>query len=347
MKGKSRAIPALAALCFGIFGLLLPRLTAADKPIQVRLGTLAPTDTSYHKALLEMGEKWRKVTNGAVQLIVYPDGRLGGEADMVRKMLGGGLAAGTLTAVGLSDIDKSVTCLQYMPMMFRSWEELDYVRDKIGPALEKRLLDKGFVVLAWGDAGWVRFFTKTPALHPDDLKKMKVFAWAGDTYQVDLMKALGYEPRPLETAEIYQSLQTGFIDAAALTPFFALGIQCDRVAPHMLQLNWAPIVGGTIIKKEVWDRFPPGSLDALRKAAAEAGEKIRIRSRLETEESVAAMQKRGLTVHTVTPQIEEEWRRLAESVYPRIRGRMVPADMFDEVQRLLSERRAASKGASK
>ncbi len=347
MKSKSGAIPALAAFCVGMFGMLLPRLIAADKPIQVRLGTLAPTDTSYHRALLEMGEKWRKATNGAVQLIVYPDGRLGGEADMVRKMLGGGLAAGTLTAVGLSDIDKSVACLQYMPMMFRSWEELDYVRDKIGPALEKRLLDKGFVVLAWGDAGWVRFFTKTPVLHPDDLKKMKIFAWAGDTYHVDLMKALGYDPRPLETAEIYQSLQTGFIDAAALTPFFALGIQCDRVAPHMLQLNWAPIVGATIIKKEVWDRFPPGSLEAVRKAAAEAGEKIRIRSRLETEESVAAMQKRGLTVHTVTPQIEEEWRRLAESVYPKIRGRMVPADMFDEVQRLLRERRAASKGASK
>ena len=213
--------------------------------------------------------------------------------------------------------------------------------------MERRLLDKGFVVLAWGHAGWVRFFSKTPAIRPADLKKMKLFAWAGATYQVDLMRTLGYEPRPLETAEIYQSLQTGFIDAAALAPFFALGIQCDKAAPHMLQLNWAPIVGATIIKKEIWDKLPPASLDAIRKAAAEAGEKIRTRSRLENEESVAAMQKRGLTVHPVTPQIEEEWRQLAESVYPKIRGRMVPADMFDEVQRLLREHRAAGKGASK
>ena len=25
--------------------------------------------------------------------------------------------------------------------------------------MEKKFLDKGFVVLAWGDAGWVRFFS--------------------------------------------------------------------------------------------------------------------------------------------------------------------------------------------
>lgn len=349
MKYRAGVTLAIGAIALGTFVVVaLPdKLAAAEKPLQVRLGTLAPTDTSYHKALLEMGEKWRKATNGAVQLIVYPDGRLGGEADMVRKMLGGGLAAGTLTAVGLSDVDKSVTCLQYMPMMFRSWEDLDYVRERLGPALEKRLFDKGFVVLSWGDAGWVRFFSKTPAVHPEEFKRMKLFAWAGDTYQVDLMKALGYNPRPLETAEIYQSLQTGFIDAAALTPFFALGIQCDKVAPHMLQLNWAPIVGATIIKKDVWEKFPPESLGATRKAAAEAGEKIRTRSRQETEESVTAMQKRGLTVHPVTPQIEEEWRQTAEGVYPKIRGRMVPADMFDEVQRLLKERRAAGKGTPK
>jgi TRAP-type C4-dicarboxylate transport system substrate-binding protein len=39
---------------------------------------------------------------------------------------------------------------------------VDYVREKMRPAMEKKFLDKGFVVLAWGDAGWVRFFSKEP-----------------------------------------------------------------------------------------------------------------------------------------------------------------------------------------
>ena len=44
----------------------------------------------------------------------------------------------TQTAVGLAEIDPGVQALQ-VPMMLESWEELDYVRDRIKPDLEKRL----------------------------------------------------------------------------------------------------------------------------------------------------------------------------------------------------------------
>src|SRR4029434_1877121 len=57
-------------------------LWAADKPITLRLGTLAPRGTSYHKSLLAMGEKWRKVSDGAVQLMVFPAGTQGRRAEM-------------------------------------------------------------------------------------------------------------------------------------------------------------------------------------------------------------------------------------------------------------------------
>jgi hypothetical protein len=56
---------------------------------------------------------------------------------------------------------------------------------------------------------------------------------------------------------------------------------------------------------------------------------------------VAAMRRRGLTVVPVPPAAEAEWRTLSESFWPRIRGRMVPADMFDEVQRVVAEYRAS------
>jgi TRAP-type transport system periplasmic protein len=55
------------------------------------------------------------------------------------------------------------------------------------------------------------------------------------------------------------------------------------------------------------------------------------------------MKKRGLKVQRVSPEIEAEWRTLAEGAYPMIRGNMVPADLFDEVQRLLREYRAQAR----
>jgi TRAP-type C4-dicarboxylate transport system substrate-binding protein len=131
------------------------------------------------------------------------------------------------------------------------------------------------------------------------------------------------------------------------TPYFALAGQCDGPAPHMLDLNWVPIVGATVIKKDIYERFPSQALDAIRKASSVAGEKLRARSRQENDEAVSAMRKRGLKVVTITAEVESEWRQMAEGVYPKIRGKMVPADMFDEVQRLLAEKRAIEPGTKK
>jgi hypothetical protein len=49
----------------------------------------------------------------------------------------------------------------------------------------------------------------------------------------------------------------------------------------------------------------------------------------------------GLQVHPVTPQLEDEWRRFAEGIYPRLRGSMVPADMFDQARQRVAEYRSA------
>jgi hypothetical protein len=46
---------------------------------------------------------------------------------------------------------------------------------------------------------------------------------------------------------------------------------------------------------------------------------------------VDAMRKRGLVVNRPSPEQLREWDQLAERLYPRIRGTMVPADTFDEV----------------
>ena len=43
------------------------------------------------------------------------------------------------------------------------------------------------------------------------------------------------------------------------------------------------------------------------------------------------MKKRGLQVNKPNPEQLKEWRALSESLYPRIRGKMVPAETFDEV----------------
>ena len=77
-------------------------------------------------------------------------------------------------------------------------------------------------------------------------------------------------------------------------------------------------------------------------AATEAGAKIQTASRQENDQAVATMKTRwGLQVHSLTPEIEGEWRQFAESIYPRIRGAMVPEEMFDQARQRVSEYRGS------
>ena len=316
----------LASLLLGT--LLACNVFAAD--MQLRIGTLVPKNSLYHRQLLEMGEAWRKAQGGG-KYLVFPDGSQGGEADMVRRMRIGQLQGGLLSVVGLREIEPGIAALQNMPLMFRSWEEVDYVREKMRPAMEQRFLEKGFVVLAWGDAGWVRFFSKKPAFKPDDFKGMKFFAWGSESEQQEIMKSLGYTPVPLETGDILPAIQTGMIDAVPSTPYFALATQIYGTAQNMLDLNWAPIVGALVVTKKAWDEMSPAGQQALRDAGARAGTQIRTKARQEVDEAVDAMKKRGLTVNTPTPEQMKSWNALADNLYPRIRGKLVPAATFDEV----------------
>jgi TRAP-type C4-dicarboxylate transport system substrate-binding protein len=338
-----------AALAAGL-GVALgfrPSAVAADSPVRVRLGTLAPKGSSYVKHLQAMGEKWRHPPGRGARLTIHPGGTMGGEADMVRRMRIGQLQAGMLTAVGLAEIEPGVTGLQNLPMMFRSLDEVDYIGWKLQPILKKRLKEKGFVVLFWGDSGWVRFFSEERVLRPDDLRKTRLFVSTGSASAADIYRAVGLNPVPLEAVDILPSLQTGLSNAVALPPSFALAGQVDRVASHMLDLAWAPLVGAAVVTVKAWQAMPPGARDALHLAAAEAGNLIRADSRRESAESVEAMRKRGLQVHTPTPEIETEWRREAEAAYPAIRGTIVPAAIFDQVVRELLAYRASSAGGAK
>jgi len=245
--------------------------------------------------------------------------------------------------VGLREIEPSIAALQNMPLMFRNWEEVDYVREKMRPAMEKKFLDQGFVVLAWGDAGWVRFFSKKPAFRPDDYKAMKFFAWGGEVEQQEIMKRLGYTPVPLETGDILPSIQTGMIDAVPSTPYFALATQIYNSAPNMLDLNWAPIVGALVITRKAWDEMTPEAQAVVREAGAKAGAQIRSKARQEVDEAVEAMKKRGLAVNQPNARQMQEWNDLADKLYPQIRGKLVPAATFDEVVGHLKAFRAGKK----
>lgn len=323
---------------------LIPLLFAmwtAAAPAQelVRMGTLAPKDSKWHQILLDMGAQWTRATNGRVKLQVYPGGEQGDEPEMVQKMRIHKLQAVALSGAGLSGIDAGVSALQ-IPLMFDSYDELDYVRDRIAPRLEKALAARGYIVLNWADAGWVHFFTRSPAMTPDEFRKIKMCVLQGDTTTFELYKNNGFRPVSLAATDILTGLQTGLIDGFQSPPLVALGSQWFGGARNMLDIKFATLVGATLIAKDVWTKFSPADQKQILAISQKAGVELRQEIRGLEEGSVGMMQTMGLNVETATPQARAQWKSLIEAkLYPALRSRGMPADLFDEVKSLRDQYR--------
>jgi TRAP-type transport system periplasmic protein len=344
-----RLAVALAVLIVAALAAAWPaaRDAEAQAPIVVRMATLVPDGSSWHLILKETAEKWRQLSGGRVTVRLFAGGVAGDDPDVVRKMRLGTLNAGVLTSVGLAEVDKSVYALG-VPLMFDSYEEVYAVLEKMRPRLEATLEQKGFVVLNWADGGWVHFFTKKPVAVPDDLRKLKLFSWAGDADAVEIWRSVGFNPVPLPSTEIATALQTGLVEALGAPPQVTIISNYYTKAPYMTSLRWQLLLGATIISKSTWDKIPADIRPALADAAREAGAKLQKEIRDGEARDIAAMQKRGLTVVPVSAAQKAEWAKLTTSLYPQIRGKIVPADAFDEALRDRDEyRKLSAKPAAK
>ena len=311
----------------------------AAKPFVIKIATLAPKGSVYHRVLQDVCEAFRETQGGNTKCLIYTDASQGTEADTVRRLRIGQLQASMMTVAGLKEIVPSVTALQFMPSTFRNWEELDYVLEHIGTDIEKEFEDKGYKVLMWGMGGWVQFYSTKPRLTPEDFKDARIFSWAGTKNQQAMMISLGFNPVVLDLPDLLAAVQTGMVDVVPVAPMWALTGQIYRHAPYMMEMNWVPIVGATVMSMKTWNDLRPEAREAVLEAAARGEETLRQHRVNLDRDAVAAMQERGLEVYQPDGEARQKWNELVRSVWPRIRGSMVPEDTFDRVHELLAEYR--------
>ena len=334
---RTRVVQLIAVLALG-GAWPVTRPAEAQAPLIIRMATLVPDGSSWYQILKETGERWKQASGGRVTVRLFPGGVAGDDPDVVRKMRLGTLNAGVLTSVGVAEIDRSVFAMG-IPLMYDSYDEVDWVQQKMRPKLEASLEAKGFVALNWVDGGWVRFFAKKPVAVPDDLRALKLFTWAGDAKSVEVWRSAGFNPVPLPSTELSTALQTGLVEALGSPPQVAVISQFFNHATNMTSLRWQLLQGATLVAKSAWDKVPADVQPQLRQIAVEAGVKLQKEIRDAEQRDIEAMQKRGLTVVPVSAAQRAQWQKLTDSLYPRVRGNLVPAEAFDEAMRWRDEYR--------
>jgi TRAP-type C4-dicarboxylate transport system substrate-binding protein len=313
---------------------LLP--ARAHAQITVKMATMVPDNSSWALILKQMAAEWSKVSGDRVKVRLYFGATRGDDPNVVADMRTGALNAAVMTSVGVAQIDKSVYALG-VPMAFDSYEEVYAVLDKMRPKLEASMEGKGFVVLNWVDAGWVKFFSKKPVATPDDLKKLVLFQWQGDPKSLGLWQAAGFNPRAGASSELLTGLKTGMYEACSISPQVAALLRYYEDAPYMTDLSWSLLLGATVVNKDTWNKIPEDVRPALLKSAQDAGARLRDDIRKNGESATAAMQKAGMKVVPVASK--DAWLRIAESMYPKVKAEYVPAEAFDEAIRYRDEYR--------
>jgi TRAP-type C4-dicarboxylate transport system substrate-binding protein len=326
----------MSRLIRSMLGVALASLLVAPlsglAPLNIKLATQAPVNSTWHKALLDMGADWLAKTGGRVKLTVYAGGTQGDEPSTIRMMRPGvdQLQANLLMVSGLSQIDDAFNVFG-MPFFFQSDAEAADVQQKLTPLLEQRLQAKGFRLLCWGSGGWVQLFSKKPLRTLDDVKQAKLFTSQGDDRMVEWYKANGFHPVALSANDIPAQLKltTGMIDTAPSPPYPALVLQIFRDARYMLDLRVAPLVGALVMTNAAWNRIDPADQKAIQTSVDAFEARILTDAPKQDAESVATMKARGLTVTTLDARAAAEFRTAAEKLVGTMRGNMVPADVYD------------------
>jgi TRAP-type C4-dicarboxylate transport system substrate-binding protein len=321
------------ALLLALLAVAAPALGADE--VTIKLGTLAPQGSSWHLLLKELAERYATESGGKVKLKIYAGGTQGGEGDMVRKMGVGQLQAASITAVGMHDITPE-------PMVFSTPGMVDpALFNAIFPSLEKRLEAvveaKGYVVLHWAQVGSIYLFCTKAYATPEAAADAKFFAWDGDPASIEAFKLAGFRPVVLGSVDIVPSLQTGMITCVSQAPAYVLAARLFDKANKMMDFPWSYLIGATVVRKDTWEKVPPELRPKLIAIAREIGAKVDAEVKRLNDDAIAAMQKQGLEVVKVDPR---PWQQAADRTWPAVRGKVVPAGIFDDVVKLRDAARA-------
>jgi TRAP-type C4-dicarboxylate transport system substrate-binding protein len=330
-------------LLAGVVCALVAPISAVPVPVvTIKLPTIAPNGSPWHKALLDMGAAMDRETAGRVKVQVFANGALGSEPAVVRNMRSGQFQASLLMLPGLSLIDDSFNALG-IPFFFQNDAETKAVTEALTPLIEQRISGQGFHLLAWTSGGWIQIFSKKPIKSLAELKQAKLWTSDGDVKMVQWYKTNGFHPVALDANSVGPQLKLGMIDATPSPAYVAQLLNLYVDAPYMLDVHVAPFLAAIVVTNTTWNSISPEDQVKVT-AAAKAFEKVTsIDIPAKDASSVAEMQKRSLTVTVMDKKSADEFQAEVGRLVASMKGDMVPADLYDKAKAARDAFRAKGK----
>lgn len=293
-----------------LLSLTLCLLLLALQPAQAKsfkIATVAPDGTRWMEELKTAAAEIEKKTQGRVSFRFYPGGVMGNDKSVLRKMRVNQLQGGAITGGGLAEIfpDAQVYSL---PLAFRSYEEVDYVRQRMDKKIIDGLRDNGFISFGLGEGGFAYLMSAKPLNKIGDLKQYKVWSPEGDQFSRSAFEAIGISPIPLPLTDVLTGLQTGMIDTVAASSMGAIALQWHSKVKH---LNTTPLMylyGTLIIQRKAFEELSTEDQRTVTAIMQETFTRLNGINRKDNEQALQALKQQGIQFVEPSADEQKQWQ---------------------------------------
>lgn len=292
-------------------------LSCPAHAVVFKIATLSPEGSFWMQKMREGAEEVAQKTNNRVRFKFYPGGVMGDDRAVLRKIRIGQLHGGAVVSGSLSDYfpDNQVYAL---PLKFKSFDEVDYVRERMDPLLTSGLEKSGFVTFGLAEGGFAYIMSNAPVRTLEDLRKQKVWAPDNDLTTLEAVKAFGITPIPLSIADVRAGLQTGLIDTVTISPIGAVALQWHTQVNYLMDIPLLYIYGLLAVDQKRFSKISPDHQNVVREVMGRVFREIDRRNREDNVKALEALRKQSIQFVKPSTKALKEWHSIASGVSKRL-----------------------------
>jgi TRAP-type C4-dicarboxylate transport system substrate-binding protein len=296
---------------------LLIAPAAGAQGLRLKIASMAPDGTLWMKEMRKAADEIKEQTDGRVSFRFYPGGTMGDDSAVLRKIRIGQLHGGVVLAGSLANIDANFE-IYNLPLLFRSYGEVDYVRDQMDQILIDGLETKGYVAFGFSETGFTYLLSAKPTRTFDDLKGRKAWIPQGDPISLAIVEAAGLSPVPLPISDGLTGLQTGLIDTVAAPPVGAIALQWFTKAKYLTDLPITYITGTTILSAKAFNRMSAEDQEIVREVFNRANRTLDETSRSDNQKAREALADQGVVFVEPPMETREKWDDIAAAATQKL-----------------------------
>lgn len=305
-----------------------------------KIATLSPDGSFWMVSMKGAGKKIAEQTDGRVKFRFYPGGVMGSDRSVLKKIRIGQLQGAAFPGGALATKAPN-TQIYNIPLLFRSYDEVDFVREQLDAEVEDGFRKAGFVNFGLAEGGFGYIMSKQQIVAADDLKKNKVWVPSDDPASQSAAVSFGVAPVVLSISDVLTGLQTGLINTVAASPIAAIALQWHTQVEYMLDLPIIYIYALLAIDEKAFNKISDEDQAIVNTVMREAFEKMDAQNRKDNQNAFAALENQGIKM--VSPDAEQlkVWKEkgvVAAQSFTK-QGKIDP-EVVNKVQNLLTEYRA-------